>query len=175
MANLAQLGYACPLCRGTTWYDADTGKCVRCGGIVWRGQRTREEEQAAGSTSSAEGAEAADLFGSLPSPPLSVPITHVPEIVVRRGSKKAAVLEELIRAANGKTYTETYEGVAYVFDEGWVPSTVLAELAGWRYGARLDDLKQDGAIVHESRHVAGSLWGYRATRIQARLTDDQAA
>ncbi|HYG67163.1 MAG TPA: hypothetical protein VD838_05865 [Anaeromyxobacteraceae bacterium] len=67
---------------------------------------------------------------------------------------------ELKRAARGRTYRVRVKGVIHEIKDGWVPSTVLQELGGWRYSARLHDLKAQG-IEHESEQFAGGLWLFR--------------
>ena len=92
----------------------------------------------------------------------------VREIVVNRESKKGLVLAEMEAALGGKTYRLTVDGITHTISGGWVPGTVLVELAGWRAVARLHDLKSDGVLEYESKHLAGSVHLFRATAIRAR-------
>jgi hypothetical protein len=42
----------------------------------------------------------------------------------------------------------------------WIDNAVLLEVAGFRYGGRLFELKGDGWLI-ERRHVEGGCWQYR--------------
>ena len=98
----------------------------------------------------------------------AAPAEQPREIVVNRESKKGLVLAELEAALGGKTYRVTVDGITHTISGGWVPGTVLVELAGWRAVARLHDLKSDGVLEYESKHLAGSVHLFRATAIRAR-------
>lgn len=43
---------------------------------------------------------------------------------------------------------------------GWVPSRALHDVAGWRYSARIYDLRQAGHDI-ESRRESQQVWIYR--------------
>jgi hypothetical protein len=75
-------------------------------------------------------------------------------------SKAEKIHLELLQAQRGRTYKITIKGIEHPIRDGWVPSTVLQELGGWRYSARLYDLSRQG-IEHESQQYAGGLWLYR--------------
>lgn len=87
--------------------------------------------------------------------------------VPRVGRLAQAVYDELKRAYIFSLLYEVDYGphTAFVSD-GWVPSTVLAEIGGMRFSARLYDLKQDRGVKWEKRRleVAGRatpIWLYR--------------
>ena len=98
----------------------------------------------------------------------AAPAEPVREIVVNRESKKGAVLAELQAALAGKTYPIKVGGTLYTIRDGWVPGPVLKAIGGDRYSARLHDLHVDGLLEHETKHLAGSLYLFRATTIRAR-------
>jgi len=53
-------------------------------------------------------------------------------------------------------------------DGRWHSMAALASAAGWRYGARLYDLKRDHGLEHETRKRGGR-WEYRLTERVVRL------
>lgn len=72
-------------------------------------------------------------------------------------TKAQAVERELRDAAAGKRYRVRVEGVAKEVPAGWVPSTILHAVGGWRYAARLFDLKKSGRILgYDSKPFEGS-------------------
>lgn len=88
-------------------------------------------------------------------------------------TKREKVFEELKRAKAGKPYSLRLKeaGPAHLVPRGWVPSRVLHDLAGWRFGARLYELRKDGVEI-ESRPFrdpdtgkATDVYLYRATHI----------
>lgn len=75
-------------------------------------------------------------------------------------TKAEKILHELRRAQQGRRYRVQIRGQVHTVKAGWVPSTVLLELAGWRYSARLYDLKKQG-FEHESEQLEEGVWIYR--------------
>lgn len=81
-----------------------------------------------------------------------------------RQSKKEKVHLEMKWAREGRSYIVRHPetGAKTHVSDGWVPATVLEKLAGWRFGARLYDLKEDGILTYESKELYEGLWLYRA-------------
>lgn len=88
---------------------------------------------------------------------------------IESGRTRAGRLERELRyAMRGKSYA--LDGA--VVSGGWVPSTVLVRLAGWRFGARLYELRCEGRVECQTRRWMHPLtgkptevWLYRATRL----------
>lgn len=99
----------------------------------------------------------------------AAPAEPVREIVVNRESKNGRVLALLETATTLRTgYVIEVDGRNHTVTNGWVPGPYIERAGGRRYGARLNDLKNAGLLEYESKHLAGSVWVYRATAIRAR-------
>ena len=116
------------------------------------------------------GAQAAELASDeLTGDLFAAPAEPVREIVVNRESKNGAVLALLEDARERRRpFTVLVENTYHAVPPGWVPGPQLEKVGGRRYGARLNDLKNAGLLEYESKHLAGSVWIYRATAIRAR-------
>ena len=98
----------------------------------------------------------------------ATPAEPVREIVVNRESKNGRVLALLQRALVHPTpFAVKVEGKTHHVRYGWVPGPDLEVAGGRRYGARLRDLREKGALEYESKHLAGSVWIYRAVWISS--------
>ena len=112
----------------------------------------------------AEPAAPDELTGDL----FATPAAPVREIVVNRESKNGRVLALLETAATLRTgYVIKVDGVNHTVADGWVPGPYLEGIGGRRYGARLRDLREKGVLEYESKHLAGSVWIYRAVWISS--------
>ena len=99
----------------------------------------------------------------------AAPAEPVREIVVNRETKNGAVVSLLESARMLRTvFNVTVDRKPLSVGDGWVPGPYLEMVGGKRYGARLNDMKNAGLLEYESRHLAGSVWIYRATAIRAR-------
>ena len=99
----------------------------------------------------------------------AVPAEPAREIVVNRESKNGRVLALLQSVRDHyRPFWVKVDGTVHMVEDGWVPGPYLEDVGGRRYGARLNDLKNAGLLEYESKHLAGSVWIYRATAIRAR-------
>lgn len=93
-------------------------------------------------------------------------------------SKADKVLELLRAASRGHTFRVRHGGEVYV-RTGWVPNTALAEVGGWRYSARMMDLRKAGkAVVDVERQFDGkgkatSIFWYKPVYVRLDDHDDK--
>lgn len=85
------------------------------------------------------------------------------------GRNRCALVERELRYARERNKKYFLHGT--VIDGGWVPAPVLERLAGWRFSARLHQLKAEGRIQYEKERWTDPRTGritnvylYRATR-----------